>query len=89
MMVVQLRVVLTLPCNMSVPIRMQHNFLVALRQRNEVTIYWEILVTILILRFGDSEVNRQFKKSPIIRYQSQPDTRIAHSPSSNKHAHVR
>ena len=66
MMVVQLRVVLTLPCNMSVPIRMQHNSLVALRQHNEVTIYWEI-----------------------IRYQSQPDTRTAPSPSSNKHAHVR
>jgi len=37
-------------------------------QQSGYTVYQEILATILFWQFGDSEVNRQIKKLPIIRY---------------------
>ena len=52
------------------------------------TLYREILATVLIWLFGDSEVNCQIKKSPLIRYQSRPDTHAAPSPSYNKCARI-
>ena len=36
---------------------------------NQHTVYRDILATVLIWRFGDSEANRQTKKSPILAGQ--------------------
>ena len=63
--------------------QVQHDKCIA---TSDSTIYREILATVLIWQFGDSEVNHQIKKS---RYQIRTDTCMVPSRSSNKCARVR